>query len=81
MVLANGVEQVGHRRGAAFNREQVEIADERMVADHFLADVLADHDLRQLQHAVRHRVVAGQDAFAHLVEEITGVQAELVAHV
>ncbi|MCY1509815.1 hypothetical protein D9M68_441710 [compost metagenome] len=81
VVLADGVEQVCHRRGAALDREQVELADERMAADHLLADVLADDDLGQLQHAVRHRIVAGEDAFAHLVEEITGVQAELVAHV
>jgi hypothetical protein len=81
IVLAQRVEDIGHRRGAAFDREDVELTDERMLADHLAAQVLADDDLRELQHAIRHRVVRGQDAFAHFVQEIAGRQTQLIAHV
>ncbi|MCY1365751.1 hypothetical protein D9M69_526130 [compost metagenome] len=81
VVLAQAVEQVGHGGGAAFHRVHVELAHEGVGADHFLVDVLAHDDLGQAQHAVGHRVVAAQDGLAHLVDEVAGRQAQLVAHV
>ncbi|MNY54313.1 hypothetical protein D3C86_1901690 [compost metagenome] len=52
-----------------------------MRADHLPADVLLDDFFAEPQHPVRHRVVAGHEALAHLIEEVATVQPELVAHI
>ncbi|MND66149.1 hypothetical protein D3C80_575370 [compost metagenome] len=81
MVLAQGVEDIGHRRRPALGGEDVERPDKAVRSSHFIAQIMADDDLGQLQHPVGHRIVAAQNPFAHLIEEGARIQTQLVADV
>jgi membrane-bound lytic murein transglycosylase MltF len=81
MILTHRVEDIRHRCRAALDGEHVELAHERMLADHFLAQVLRDDDLGELQHPIRYGIVRGKNAFTHFVEKIRSRQTQLVAHI
>ena len=71
------VEDVAHRRRAAFHREQVEAALGRAVVAHLLHQIGVHHLLGVMQHAVGHRIVVADDAVGELVHEGVAVEAEL----
>ncbi|OWG18384.1 hypothetical protein KDK82_1863 [Delftia sp. K82] len=78
---AQALEDIGHGRRAALDREQVHRLGWHGAACHLAHDVLAHDLLAHGEHARRHGVVAAQDAVHHLVQEGGGVQPQLVAHI
>lgn len=71
-VLLQRVEDIGHRGGSAFDGKEIDARRRQEAADHLLDDVLPDDVLADLQHPRRHGVIAAQDAFDHLMQEIRG---------
>ena len=71
------VEDVAHRRGAAFDREQVERAGRRPVVAHRLGEIAPDDLLGVDEHAIGLGVVVADDRVGQLVDEGVGVEAQL----
>ncbi|MNJ54159.1 hypothetical protein D3C77_495890 [compost metagenome] len=74
-VLHQRVKDVAHGGGAAFDREQVELALRGTAVAHFLDQVVM-HDLFDVhQRARRHGIVVADDAVGELVDPLVGVKA------
>ena len=72
------LEDVAHGGGAALDRVDLELALRVRLAAHRPLQVLVDDLFVVHQHAVGHRVVVADDRVDELVDELVGIEAELL---
>ena len=77
-VALQRLEDVAHGGGAALDRVDLELALRLRLAAHRPLQVLVDDLFVVHQHAVGHRVVVADDRIDQLVDELVGVEAELL---
>ena len=81
LIFLEGLEDIGHGRGAALGGKQVEGAVKGPAGPELLTDVSRADRFAVLQHAVGHRVMVADDGIAELKQQVGGRDAQLLVGV